>query len=225
MRSPKPLPLPALQPQQTQNVSIPIPIPAQPGTYTVTIGLADASGTALAPAGAATATFTLRAHQPYLLTAQVGMPHTLHRSEASLVVVSYSEFASNTDRPLLMSWRLVDPRTNRTVQQGSSPVGTFKPGVTGTFFVPFVAPSILGTYKLTYELRDGTVSVSEPVIATVEIAGPRTYPDEGVPAPSSELGVVPSPTPRFEFPTITIPKPSIEIPFLHGRSPKPTAAP
>ena len=225
MRSPKPLPLPALQPQQTQSVAIPIPIPAQPGTYTVTIGLADASGTALAPAGAATATFTLRAHQPYLVTAQVGMPHTLHRSEASLVVVSYSEFASNTDRPLLMSWRLVDPRTNRTVQQGSSPVGTFKPGVTGTFFVPFVAPSILGTYKLTYELRDGTVSVSEPVTATVEIAGPRTYPDEGVPAPSSELGVVPSPTPRFQFPTITIPKPSIEIPFLHGRSPKPSAAP
>ena len=44
-------------------------------------------------------------------------------------------------------------------------------------------------------------------------------------ADSSELGVVPSPTPRFEFPTITIPKPSIEIPFLHGRSPKPSAAP
>ena len=225
MRAPKPLPLPALLPNQTQNVGIAIPVPEQPGSYTVTIGLADAAGTALAPAGAATATFTLRAHQPYLLTAQIAMPRTLHRSEASLVVVHYGEFAGEGDRSLLIGWRLIDPRTNRTVQQGSSPAGLFKAGVTGTFFVPFVAPSILGTYRLSYELRDGTVSVSEPANATVEIAGPRTYPDEGLPAPSSELGVVPAATPRFEFPTITIPKPSIEIPFLHGRSPRPSSAP
>jgi hypothetical protein len=225
MRAPKPLPLPALLPNQTQNVGIPIPVPQEPGTYTVTVGLADATGTALAPAGAATATFSLRAHQPYLLTAQIAMPRTLHRGEASLVVVNYSGFSAETDRPLLIGWRLVDPRTNRTVQQGSSPVGTFKTGVSGTYFAPFVAPSVLGTYRLTYELRDGAVSVSEPANATVEIAGPRTYPDEGLPAPSSELGMVPSPTPRFEFPTITIPKPSIDIPFLRGRSPRPSPAP
>jgi hypothetical protein len=106
------------------------------------------------------------------------------------------------------------------VQQGSSPVGMFKAGVSGTFFAAFVAPNALGTYKLIYELRDGTVSVSEPVTATVEISGPRTYPDEGLPAPTSEVGAVPS-SPRFELPTITIPKPSIDIPFLHGRSPRP----
>jgi hypothetical protein len=100
-------------------------------------------------------------------------------------------------------------------------VGTFKVDTIGTFFVPFVAPSMLGTYKLTYELRDGTVSVSEPATTTVEIAGPRTYPDDGLPAPSSEIGAVPVPAPRFDFPTITIPKPSLEIPFLHGRSPRP----
>ncbi len=225
MRAPKPLPLPALQPNQTQNVGVTIPVPEQPGTYTVTIGLADAAGTALAPVGAATATFTLRAHQPYLITAKIGMPRTLHRGEASLVVVNYGEFAGKSDRALSMGWRLVDPRTNRTLQQGSSPVGTFTTGVTGTFFAPFVAPNVLGTYKLTYELRDGTVSVSEPATTTVEIAGPRTYPDEGFPAPSADLGVAPSPTPRFEFPTITIPKPSIEIPFLHGRSPRPSSGP
>jgi beta-lactamase class A len=225
MRSPKALPLPALQPNQTQNVGIVIPVPQQPGTYTVTLGLADAGGTALAPAGAATASFTLRAHQPYLLTAQIGMPHTMHRGEPSLVVVSYGEFAVASDRPLLIGWRLVDPRTSRTVQQGSSPAGTFRTGVTGTLFVPFVAPNTLGTYKLTYELRDGTVSVSELATTTVEISGPRTYPDEGLPAPSEEVGVLPSPTPRFEFPTITIPKPSIEIPFLHGRSPRPSPGP
>jgi beta-lactamase class A len=225
MRAPRPLPLPALLPNQTQNVGIPMPVPQEPGTYTVTIGLADATGTALAPAGAATATFSLRAHQPYLLTAQIAMPRTLHRGEASLVVVNYSGFSAETDRPLFIGWRLVDPRTNRTVQQGSSPVATFKTGVSGTFFAPFVAPSVLGTYRLTYELRDGTVSVSEPANATVEIAGPRTYPDEGLPAPSSELGMAPSPTRQFEFPTITIPKPSIDIPFLRGRSPRPSPAP
>src|SRR5204863_3195981 len=176
-------------------------------------------------AGAATATFTLRAHLPYLITTQMAMPHTLHRGEASLVVVNYSGFSADTDRPLLIGWRLVDPRTNRTVQQGSSPVGMFKTGVSGTFFAPFVAPSVIGTYRLTYELRDGTVSVSEPVTATVEIAGPRTYPDEGLPAPLAELGMEPSQTPPFEFPTITIPKPSIDIPFLHERSPSPSPAP
>ena len=221
MSAPKPLPLPALRPNQTENVGITIPVPQQPGTYTVTIGLADATGTALAPAGAATATFTLRAHQPYLVTAEIAMPHTLHRGEASLLVVNYGEFAGAAERPLLIGWRLVDPRMSRTVQQGSSPVGTFKVDTIGTFFVPFVAPSMLGTYKLTYELRDGTVSVSEPATTTVEIAGPRTYPDDGLPAPSSEIGAVPVPAPRFDFPTITIPKPSLEIPFLHGRSPRP----
>ncbi len=217
MRAPKPLPLPPLRPNQTETVGITIPVPEQPGTYTVTIGLADATGTALAPAGAATASFTLRAHRPYLITAKIAMPRTLHRGEASLVAVDYGEFTGETDRPLVIGWRLVDPRTNRTVQQGSSPVGTFKLGRTGTFFVPFVAPTTLGTYKLSYELRDGTVSVSEPTTSTVEIAGPRTYPDEGLPAPISEVGVMAAPTLRFEFPTITIPKPSIDIPFLRSR--------
>src|SRR4029077_12130732 len=114
-----------------------------------------------------------------------------------------------------------DPRTNRTVLQGSTPVGTFKLGTIGTFFVPFVAPSTLGTYKLTYAPRGGTVSVSEPTTTAVEIAGPRTYPDDGTPAPSMEIGVIPAKSPPFACPTITIPKPSIEIPFLHGKTPRP----
>jgi len=223
--SPKPQPLPPLQPSQTQNVGIAIAVPQLPGTYTVTIGLTDAGGAALAPAGAATASFSLRAHQPYLLTAQIGMPHTLHRGEASLVVVNYGAFAGATDRPLSIGWRVVDPRNARTVQQGSSPVGEFKVGAAGTFFAAFVAPTALGTYKLTYELRDGTVSVSEPVTTNVEIVGPRTYPDEGLPAPSEDLGALPTATPRFQFPTITIPKPSFDIPFLHGRSPRPSPTP
>jgi hypothetical protein len=180
---------------------------------------------ALAPAGAATATFSLRAHQPYLVTAQIGMPRMLHRAEASLLVVKSGALAGTTDRQLSVGWRVVDTHTNRTVQQGSTPVGVFKAGASGTFFVPFIAPNAIGTYKLTYELRDGTVTVSEPITTTVEIAGPRTYPDDGLPAPSAELGSMPSPTPRIAFPTITIPKPSIDIPFLHGRSPRPSSNP
>ena len=221
MRAPKPLPLPPLRPNQTENVGITIPVPQQPGTYTVTLGLADATGTSLAPAGAATATFTLRAHQPYLVTAQIAIPRTLHRGEASLLVVNYGDFEGATDRPLFVGWRFIDPHTNRTVRQGSTPAGTFKVDTSGTFFVPFVAPSMLGTYKLTYELRDGTVSVSEPATSTVEISGPRTYPDEGLPAPSSEIGSAPATEARFELPTITIPKPSIDIPFLHGSARQP----
>src|SRR2546427_7195969 len=223
--SPKPQPLPPLQPQQTQNVSIAIAVPQQPGTYTVSIGLTDASGAALAPAGAATASFSLRAHNPYLITAEVGMPHTLHRGEASLLTVSYGALAGATDRPLSIGWRVIDPRNGRTVQQGASPAGVFKVGATGTLYAAFLAPNAVGTYKLTYELRDGTVSVSEPVTTTVEIMGPRTYPDEGLPAPSEELGALPTASPRFQFPTITIPKPSFDIPFLHGRSPSPSPAP
>jgi beta-lactamase class A len=223
--SAKPQPLPPLLPNQTQNVGIAIAVPQQAGTYTVTIGLSDASGTALAPAGAATASFSLRAHLPYLISAQVGIPHTLHRGEASLLVVNYGALAGATDRPLSIGWRVVDPRNNRTVLQGSSPVGVFKVGAAGIFYDAFVAPNLLGTYKLVYELRDGTVSVSEPIATTVEIMGPRTYPDEGLPAPSSELGVLPTASPRFQFPTITIPKPSFDIPFLHGSTPRPSPAP
>jgi len=223
--SPKPQPLPALQPNQTQNVGIGIAVPQQPGTYTVTIGLTDASGTPLAPAGAATASFSLRAHQPYLISTQIGMPHTLHRGEASLLVVNYGALAGTTDRSLSIGWRIVDPRNNRTVQQGSSLVGIFKAGATGAFYAAFVAPNALGTYKLTYELRDDAVSVSEPVTTTVEIMGPRTYPDDGIPAPSSEIGTLPTSSPRFQFPTITIPKPSFDIPFLHGASPRPSPSP
>ena len=223
--SPKPQLLPPLQPQQTQNVGIPVAVPQQPGTYTVTIGLTDATGAALASAGAATASFSLRAHNPYLITAQVGMPHTLHRGEASLLEVSYGALAGATDRPLSIGWRVIDPRNGRTVQQGASPAGVFKVGATGTLFAAFLAPNAVGTYKLTYELRDGTVSVSEPVTTTVEIMGPRTYPDEGLPAPSEDLGALPTASPRFQFPTITIPKPSFDIPFLHGRSPRPSPTP
>ena len=226
--SAQPQTLPALLPNQTQNVSIDVAVPKQPGTYTVTIGLTDASGNALAPSGAATAKFTVRAHQPYVVTAQIGMPRQLHRSEASLLVVNYAAIAGATDRPLSIGWRVIDPRTNRTVEQGSSPVGALKAGANGTFFVSFLAPNVLGIYRLTYELSDGSAVLSEPVSTTVEIQGPRTYPDDegDRPIPTSQSHTTPTPSPRFEFPTITIPKPSLPITLpLRGKSPSPSPAP
>ena len=226
--SAQPQTLPALLPNQTQNVSIDVAVPKQPGTYTVTIGLTDASGNALAPSGAATAKFTVRAHQPYVVTAQIGMPRQLHRSEASLLVVNYAAIAGATDRPLSIGWRVIDPRTNHTVEQGSSPVGALKAGANGTFFVSFLAPNVLGIYRLTYELSDGSAVLSEPVSTTVEIQGPRTYPDDegGRPIPTSQSRTTPTPSPRFGFPTITIPKPSLPITLpLRGKSPSPSPAP
>jgi len=226
--SPRPQALPGLLPNQTQNISIDVAVPKQPGMYTVTIGLTDAGGNALASSGAATATFTLRAHQPYLVTAQIGMPRQLHRSEASLLVVNYAALAGATDRPLSISWRVIDPRTNRTVQQGSSPVGALKAGANGTFFVSFLAPNVLGTYRLAYELTDGSAVLNEQMSTTVEIEGPRTYPDDegGRPVPSSQSRATPTPAPRFEFPTITIPKPSLPITLpLRGKTPSPSPAP
>ena len=129
------------------------------------------------------------------------------------------------DHPLAVTWRVVDTRNGRTVQQGISPVGTLRPGAAGTFLSMFVAPNILGTYRLSYELSEGTVAVSETTTETVEIAGPRTYGgDEGRPIPTGAVLPTPSPSPRFEFPRVTIPKPSlpIELPFPRG---KPTPSP
>ena len=94
-------------------------------------------------------------------------------------------------------------------------------------FVSFVAPNVLGTYRLAYELTDGTVALSEPVTTSVEIERPRTYPDDegGRPVPTSQSRATPSPSPRFEFPTITIPKPSLPIPLPLRGKPSPSPAP
>jgi beta-lactamase class A len=226
--SAQPQVLPALAPNQTQNVGIDVLVPEQPGMYRVTLGLTDAAGKGLWSAGAATATFSLRAHDPYLVTARLQIPRLMHRGEASLLIVNYAALAGAVEGPLSLSWRAVEARTNRTAHQGSTPLGALKAGEDGTFFVPFVAPDVLGTYRLFYELSDGNDAVSEPVSATVEIARPRTYPDDegGRPIPSSQALVAPSPSPRFEFPDITSPKPSLSIPLpLHGKSPSPTPPP
>jgi beta-lactamase class A len=226
--SARPQLLPALAPNQTQNVGIDVLVPEEPGTYRVTIGLSDADGKGLWSSGAATATFDLRAHEPYRVTARLQVPRLMHRGEASLLIVNYGALAGAAGGPLSLSWRALDAHTNRIVHQGSSPLGTLKAGANGTFFVPFIAPDVLGDYRLVYELSDGNAAISEPVSAAVEIVSPRTYPDDegGRPIPSSQTLVTPTPSPRFEFPDITIPRPSLPIPLpLRGKSPSPTAPP
>ena len=156
------------------------------------------------------------------------MPITLHRAEASPLLVGAAPLAAGSDHTLALGWRVIDTRNGRAVQQGSSPVGTLKSGERTTFFAPFVAPNLLGTYRLSYELLEAGVVVSETVTTTVDIEGPRTYGgDEGRPIPSSVVLPTPSPTPRFTFPQITIPKPSlpIQLPLLRGKSPSPSPAP
>ena len=226
--SAKPEPLPALAPNATASVGFDVAVPPAPGTYTVTIGLTDPNGNALASFGAATASFSLRAHRPYLVSAEIQMPITLHRAEASPLLVGAAALAAGSDHTLALGWRVIDTRNGRAVQQGSSPVGTLKSGEKTTFFAPFVAPNLLGTYRLSYELLEAGVAVSETVTTTVDIEGPRTYGgDEGRPIPSSVVLPTPSPTPRFTFPQITIPKPSlpIQLPLLRGKSPSPSPAP
>ncbi len=203
-RSQAPLALPGLAPGKTANVGLVLAIPKAAGEYKVTMGLVDADGQALAPLGAGTATFAVRAHQPYLVSAQTGMPSVLHQGESSLLVTRYTALPTvgGDPRSLVLTWRLVDRRNGRTVTQGSVTVGMLEPGAAGSFFYPLVAPDALGTYRLSYELRERTIAVSETVTSTVTIIGPRTYPDdEGgrTPGPIPQR-TAPSPTPRFRFP-------------------------
>jgi hypothetical protein len=153
----------------------------------------------------------------------------LHRDEASLLVTRYTALPTvgAAERPLTLSWRLSDAKTRRSVAQGTLPLGTLRPGATGTFFAPFVAPGVLGTYRLAYDMREGNVAVSETVTTTVTIAGPRTFPDdEGGRTPPvitpRVTPLTPSPTPRMRFPSPTagvVPNPQLPaLPFPRART-------
>src|SRR2546426_3015105 len=229
MSSPRPQTLPALQPNQSQTVQISLNAPLEPADYRVTIGLTDSAGNALAAAGAGTTTFTLRVHAPYLVAAQVQMPIALHNEEASLLVTQWSALsaAGTTPHKVALAWRAIDPRTNRSVTSGVTALGTFQPGASGTFFVPFIAPDLLGTYRLSYEVREADVAVSETAATTVTIYGARTYGgDDERPVPEG-LAPPPAPTatPRFQFPQIRLPKPSLPGSAPRGKSPAPSGQP
>jgi beta-lactamase class A len=214
--APVPILLPPLAPNATAAVSLAFGAPVAIGDYTLTVGLTDANGTALAAAGAATGSFAFHVHLPFLVASTARLPQLLHRSEPSLLIVQYSNLpAAGTDpHAYTLFWRATDPATSKSVASGSSPLGTSLGPGGGTFFSLLNAPALRGTYKLAIELREAGKTVSDTQTITVEIAGPRTYPDDRdsvvVPAPTGPRPGV-SPTPRV-LPSST----------PRGRSPAPT---
>jgi hypothetical protein len=230
--SPAPVALPPLAPGRTANVGIVVAVPKTPGEYKVTIGLVDPNGNGLAKLGAATASFQLRAHQPYIVSATIGLPSVLHSGEASLFVTKYAALptAGSAAHTLTLAWRLIDTKTNRSVAQGAVPLGALQPGSTGSYYAPFVAPAVLGTYRLAYDVRERNVAASETFTSNVTIVGPRTYPDDegGRTPPAITIAPrasTPSPTPRMRFPSPTsgvVPDPQLPaLPVPRGRTSTP----
>jgi beta-lactamase class A len=226
-----PTPLPALAPGRSTNVGLQLTTPLAPGTYHVALGLVDSTGRGLASLGAATASFDVKTHNAYLLNATFSLPMILHRGEASLLVTKYAALgtALSGDHDLVLSWRALDTRNGRVVEQGTAPVGLLRPGAVGVFYSALVAPKVLGTYRLSYELRENDIAVSDTAITTVTVYGPRTYPDNEFGRTPEVRPVGPTPSPRtpivFPTPTSSI-VPRIDLPALptpRGKvSPKPT---
>jgi beta-lactamase class A len=213
-----PIVLPPLAPAATTPVTLAFTAPAAGGDYTLTVGRADANGVALAAAGAATGSFTFHVHVAYLVTSVARVPLLVHRSEPSLLIVQYSNLpgAGSGPHTYTLFWRAIDPATSKSVASGSSPLGTSASVGNGTFFSVFDAPALRGTYKLAIELREAGKTVSDTQTLTVEIAGPRTYPDDrdsaALPAPRATppprpSGATPRPlpssTPRGQTPSPT----------------------
>jgi beta-lactamase class A len=217
--SPAPIALPPLAPAASTTLTLAFTAPAAVGDYTLTVGLADANGIALAQAGAATGSFTFHVHVPYLVTSVARVPQLVHRSEASLLIVQYSNLPTAGSGPHAYTffWRAIDPATSKSVASGSSPLGTSAGPGGGTFFSVFNAPALRGTYKIAIELREAGKTVSDTQTITVEIAGPRTYPDDRDSAAQSP----PRPTPSG-VPASPRPSPSGTP---RGRTPAPSPTP
>lgn len=219
--------LPPLAPDKTASMGLQIQTPATPGLWHVTVGLTDGDGRALSSLGAATATFDVKTHSPYLLRAAPAVPLAMHRGEASLLVTRYNALptAGTTDHALTLTWRALDTRNGRVVEQGASSVGVLKPNSDGVFFSALVAPKVLGTYKLSYELRENDVAVTETATATVTIYRPRTYPDDQSGRTSGARTVLPTSVPTIRpFPSPSnILVPRLDLPSLP--TPKGKASP
>lgn len=228
--SASPTALPALAPGKSANVGLQLQMPLQAGTYHVTVGLVDANRRALASLGAGTGSFDVRAHDPYFIQATVAMPTYLHRGEASPVLIRFSALptAGSKGHPLVLTWRALDTRNSRVVEQGAADVGTLVPGASGTFFVPLVAPRVIGTYRFAYELTEDGVAATDTMTTTVTIGNSRTYPDDTggrvLAAPRSG----PTPTPRgpqpFPSPSSSV-VPSFGLPDLPTPKGKATPTP
>jgi beta-lactamase class A len=215
---PAPILLPPLPPAATTSETLAFTAPAAVGDYTFTVGLADANGTPLAAAGAATGSFTFHVHVAYLVSAVARVPLLVHRSEPSLLIVQYSNLtgAGSDPHTYTLFWRAIDPATSKSVASGSSPLGTSAAVGSGTFFAVFAAPALRGTYKIAIELREGGKTVSDTQTITVEIAGPRSYPDDRDSAAQPAPRQTPGPRPSGGTPR---PSPSSTP---RGRTPAPT---
>lgn len=202
-----PIALPALAPAASAGVDVRFGVPGV-GDYTLTVGLADAGGNALAAVGAGTGSFTFHVHLPYQVSAVARVPGLLHRSEASLVILQYSNLPAAGADPHVYTlfWRAIDPSTKKTVASDSSPLGTSLGPGSGTFFSSIVAPALLGTYSLAIELRESGRPVSDTQTVSVEITGPRSYPGDrdtvvsprqprNSPVPTQRPGQTPLPRP------------------------------
>lgn len=180
-RSAGPLPLGVLRPGASLEMPLVVTAPDAPGDLRLSVSLVDARGRDLTALGAATAKLDIRVHRPFVASADVRIPSVLHRGEASLLEVRYDMVAPvrEDEHQLSLAWRAIDPRTQRAVAQGRTLLGAVKTHQrSGTLFAPLVAPNIRGTYILEYELREGELIASETERTTVEVLGPRTYPDE-----------------------------------------------
>jgi beta-lactamase class A len=211
-----PLTLPALGPGKSASLGLLLTTPAAPGLYHVAVGLVDATGRGLASLGAATASFDVKTHNPYLVNATFSVPISLHRGEASLLVTKYAALGTlGGSHDLVLAWRALDTRNGRLVEQGSAPVGLLRPGASGVFYSALVAPKVLGTYRLSYELRENDMAVSDTATSTVTVYGPRTYPDNDFGRMPGVSPAMPSTSPRIAFPTPTSSViPRIDLPSL-----------
>jgi beta-lactamase class A len=200
--SPAPIPLPPLAPAATTPATLAFSAPAAVGDYTLTVGLADANGAALASAGTATGSFTFHVHVAYLVTSEARVPLLVHRSEPSLLIVQYSNLpaAGSDPHAYTLFWRAIDPATSKSVASGVSPLGTSAAVGNGTFFSVFNAPALRGTYRIAIELREAGKTVSETQTVTVEIAGPRSYPDDRDSAVQPAPRTTPPPRPSGASP-------------------------
>ena len=218
-RSLAPIPLGVVSPGGTRDLPLRIPVPDAVGEYTVVVGLADASGRPLAALGAGIDTFPLRAHVPFLATAVVQLPLVLHQGEVSLVVVHYAALPAAGIAPhdVALTVRVSDPVTDTQVWEATLPLGTIRPGQTGTFFAPFVAPDVAGTYRIDHELSELGRPVGATGSAVATIGAPRSYggDDQRLATRPSTRTVRATAPPGLRLPRI-------DLPFLRGRSPSPS---
>lgn len=192
------LPLGALQQGAGTDVTIPLRAPETPGDYRLSYGLMDADGRALGLLGAAVGTVVVRVHLPFVVNALVRMPTFLHRGQAHLLSVDFGRrpAAGSAIHSISLVWRAIDPKTKRAAATGVAFLGNVHPTQGGgTFFAPFIAPNILGSYVFEYELRERGLIASETQTEVVEILARRTYPGDRESTPI-EPGVFRTSTPR-----------------------------